>query len=185
MLRPLSAPAGAARAGAIVLLAALTAAGIPGAAAAAAADAPSSSSFEPYSFSITDMSPMLVYSPSSSGPADQTWNQSWSQSDWTKYMPEEDMMGDGISAHSTVFAGASVTLSFLGTGVSFSGVASGSVALIVDGGSDSPSDLDVSNATLASVSGLDYAWHNATLKLHSGALSVQSAGITTYMGGNG
>lgn len=141
--------------------------------------------FESYSFKVTDMSPMFAYSPSSSGTADQTWNQTWSQTNWSQWMTGQDMMGQGFSSHTTTFAGATVSISFLGTGVTFTGDASGSVSVIVDGGSDSPSDVSAVNTTVGQATGLDYAYHTVTLKLHSGELALQSAQIATYIGGSG
>jgi hypothetical protein len=139
---------------------------------------------------LSDMSPMLSWSPSASGPMDSTWNQTWTDASWADYTPLWPIvrMDDGrmpVSSHTTQYVGASVSLDFMGTAIYFFGTGKGSVSVDV-GGKKSYIDVDLSAiGVIASVSGLDNAAQKASVTLKSGEISINSVIVTVQVGGQG
>ncbi|WWC93029.1 uncharacterized protein L201_007993 [Kwoniella dendrophila CBS 6074] len=68
-----------------------------------------------FNVTVSDQSPTITYSPSRSGPIDQTWNSTYSGSSWGSYTNQT--IGQGISSHYTTHIGANASLSFWGTSV--------------------------------------------------------------------
>lgn len=136
--------------------------------------------------SISDMSPMLAYAPSASGPADIAWNQTYSNTSWSVYTPQYPVSFDGgDSAHTTSFSGASVAHEFIGTAVYFYGSASGTLTLNIDG-TEQKVDVEMpSHGLLASSTGLANGRHSAVLALSGGTLSVQNVTVELQVGGDG
>lgn len=62
---------------------------------------------------VTDQSPMVFYTPSRSGPANETWNVTYSESDWAT--SGNGAVGNGESTHYTTYIGASISFGFKGT----------------------------------------------------------------------
>ncbi|WWC73475.1 uncharacterized protein I206_107445 [Kwoniella pini CBS 10737] len=68
---------------------------------------------QPYNITVSDQSPTITYSPSRSGPSDQTWNVTYTESSWSSYLNQT--IGEGISAHYTTHIGANASLGWWGT----------------------------------------------------------------------
>jgi hypothetical protein len=139
---------------------------------------------------ISDMSPMIVYTPSSSGPAESTWNQTWAGISWANYTPKYPVIEDDndtmpLSFHTTSFVGATAQLSFLGTAVYFYGYAHGAFEIEV-GGTTTAVEIQSDEVVLLAYSeGLDNAMHDTRLILTSGEISLSAVVVTVEVGGVG
>ncbi len=110
-------------------------------------------------------------------PPDAGWNDTFSDIAWGAYNPKA--LPEGDSAAVTSFAGATVSVSWVGTGAWFHG-SGGDVAVTVDGREVYSGAMGVVGA-----SGLVYDLHNATLRVTGGTVSVTNVTLTTIIGGDG
>lgn len=135
-----------------------------------------------YNVTMSDTATVLRYSEPQNTTVERGWNQSYTGSPWSAYDPGD--LAQGSSMHSTSFAGASVSIQFVGTGAYFLGRGQGSVALEVDG-TQSYSGAIGASGVVAGAGGLEYATHTAKLSLVSGSLTLTNVTLTTIVGGNG
>lgn len=135
-----------------------------------------------YNMTMSDTATILQYSEPQNTTAELGWNQSYTGSPWSAYDPGN--LAEGSSMHNTSFAGASVSIQFVGTGAYFLGRGQGSVALEVDGTQSYSGNIGVSGV-VAGVGGLQYATHTAKLSLASGSLTLTNVTLTTIVGGSG
>lgn len=119
---------------------------------------------------------ILTYSPYNTT-ADQGWNETYTLASWGEY--NTGALPDGDGAQVTSFAGATVSVSWVGTGAYFHGTG-GAVAVTVDGKETYSGPMGV-----VGVSNLAYAAHNATLSVTGGSVSVTNVTLTTIIGGDG
>ncbi|CAK9783698.1 hypothetical protein CC85DRAFT_285549 [Cutaneotrichosporon oleaginosum] len=108
---------------------------------------------------------------------EQGWNETYSEASWGEYNTRA--LPDGDSAFVTSYAGATVGVSWVGTGAYFHGTG-GDVAVSVDG-----KDVYSGGMGVVGVGGLPYAAHNATLTVRGGTVSVTNLTLTTIIGGAG
>jgi len=160
------------------------------AASALAADALPHLTGKQANVTVTDMSPMMIYSPSSSGPMDSAWNQTWTNASWGQYTPlwPVDRLDDGtmpVSAHTTRFMGASASISFMGTAVYFYGMAQGSFSLEAGGQTTEVKLESTTTGLLASATGLANVAQEAKITLLSGEITINHVVVTVEVGGTG
>lgn len=140
----------------------------------------------PYNITVTDMSPTVAYTPQQQALAADGWNGTYSETPWEYYTNMS--LGEGNTLHTTSMVGASAEVSFVGVGVAFYGSGSGQLVLSVDGeGQDVTFDAGQPGSPvqlLASTSVL-FGYHNASIKLVSGSVSLARVVMTTYIGADG
>lgn len=140
----------------------------PGAAQTQSQDAVS------YNVTLTDMSPMITYTPAVL-PNSATWNS----------LPPPTCYGS-LSCHTTSSKGASVGITFTGTGASFLVSGAATLSLAVDGrlsfNRSVPNPSVVAGPVPVGVSGLSYGAHTVSLSLLDGSLSFYSVVLTAVVG---
>lgn len=146
----------------------------------------------PLSIAITDNSPLLVYRPdiprpeenaTRSGMAHQSWNVSFSGSKWSEWTPNR--VGHGKSEHRVSWPNATVTFSFMGTGVQFLGYTEENTQIALrltqstsaDTGKVTYPDEDGSLATLK----VAWGWHTVQLFLRTGTVVLTGVEFTTLI----
>lgn len=133
--------------------------------------------------SVTHLSPTIEYSPSRSGPSDETWNVTYVQE---QDAPNSGAIGDGPSSHYTTFDGASASLGFVGTAIYVYGYTNGTdsdVSLSVGG-----KDLEKGdgNGLLGWKEGLKNQWWDVAVNVTGGSgVGIQGMTFTTQLGGKG
>jgi len=135
-----------------------------------------------FNWTITDMDTMLAYTPSSTGSAKATWSNTFSGSETP--LAGQSVVGQGQSAHSTSFAGAFVTISFVGTGIYCMGEHTDASLLFTVDGANIPFDPSKLKAPLlayanAPTNKLTYGSHTAVLSLLGGSVSLHNCSIET------
>jgi hypothetical protein len=140
-----------------------------------------------YPLRMSDQAPVLVWTPTpqisdtDKGYPAKAWNVTYNESSWASWT--EGNSGKGKSAHTTSFVGASVTVSFIGTGVSFYGsIDDGHVEVSADGGGIYPFYDNIS--PLALVNGLEYGVHSVTLYTRgtpTTLVSISGVEVTTWI----
>lgn len=145
----------------------------------------------PLNISITDNSPLLWYDPDVPRPEENTtrtgaptdsWNVTWSSTPWSLWTPNR--VGHGTSAHATKAVGASVTFSWMGTGVTFLGHLDGQSAAVelqlLESFSAQEGEVHYpGDGRLASLHGLSWGWHQVRLILKAGTVSVTGLEYST------
>ncbi|OCF38829.1 hypothetical protein I317_07371 [Kwoniella heveanensis CBS 569] len=130
---------------------------------------------EPFNVSVSDQSPTISYQPSRSGPADTTWNVTYTESSWSNYVNQT--IGQGVSSHYTTHVGANATLGWWGTAVYLWGEAADQdIQVVVDG------QVNAKKADGGwTVTGLSEGWHRVRVKVVGGG-GVRLYGITFTTG---
>ncbi|GMK58116.1 hypothetical protein CspeluHIS016_0501480 [Cutaneotrichosporon spelunceum] len=139
------------------------------------------SAFVEYNTTMRSTAAILSYAPFNTT-ADAGWNETYATS-WGVYNP--GAMPDGDGAHVSSHAGATVSVSWVGTGAYFHG-SGGDVTVAIDGEERFAGGLgegDVVGA--AGVGGLAYAHHTAVLSVTGGTVRVTNVTLTTIIGGDG
>lgn len=143
----------------------------------------------PLNITITDNSPMLIYSPgiprpeensTRSGLARDSWNVSFSNSKWSEWTPNR--VGHGTSEHRVSTPNATVSLSFMGTGVRFLGHtednANVSLRLVQSTIPKGRASYDDGRGTVADLQ-LRWGRHTVQLTLHNGTMVLTGVEIRT------
>lgn len=149
-----------------------------------------------YNETITDLDPILQYTPQLRAPTMQTddpqgypmnsWNITDSGMGWNALPEQIYYVLRGTSTHVTSLKGATVSLEWVGSAVYFWGTLQGDVSLAVDGADVSPANSlgDVaqpehsSSKLVAVATGLTQGNQKATLTLQSGNIT----GVTYTLG---
>ncbi|BEI82293.1 hypothetical protein CcaverHIS002_0301610 [Cutaneotrichosporon cavernicola] len=130
-----------------------------------------------YNVTMRSTAAILAYEPFNTT-SDAGWNETYSLASWGEY--NTGAMPDGDNAHVTSHIGATVSVSWVGTGVYFHG--SGQVSIQVDDNETYSGPMDVGGV---GVGGLPYTSHNAILSVTEGTVSVTNVTLTTIIGGDG
>ncbi|WVQ66504.1 uncharacterized protein L199_004685 [Kwoniella botswanensis] len=135
---------------------------------------------ELYNITVSDQSPTISYSPSRSGPADQSWNVTYSDSNWSDYVNQT--IGQGVSSHYTTYIGANASLGWWGSAVYLWAEAGDSdIEVKVDG-----------NTTAKKIDGgwyvdkLSESWHRLRVRvIGNGGVRITGVTFTTVIGEEG
>ncbi|WRT69479.1 uncharacterized protein IL334_006465 [Kwoniella shivajii] len=134
---------------------------------------------QPFNISVSDQSPTITYYPSRSGPPDQSWNVTYSDSSWSSYLNQT--IGQGVSTHYTTHIGANASLGWWGT----------ALYLHADG-NESDAEVKVDNTTAKKVDdgwmldGLSQGWHRISLRVIGNAgVGLKGITFTTGIGETG
>lgn len=139
----------------------------------------------PYSVTVPDSSSTFQYTPFGDTDVASGWNLTYSgsaDSSWnTTALPS------GMSSHRTTRAGASVTMTWVGTAISlFGSGAEGSYEIALDGKDPVTGKPDSGSSTLAAFSGLEYTNHSVNMTtLDNSELSFLGATFTIGLGQSG
>jgi hypothetical protein len=141
-----------------------------------------------FNYTFTDMSPMLVYTPTSSGSIDAAWNNSYIGS--APVAAGLDVVGLGTSAHTSSAPNAYLTFGFVGTGVYLFGetrdpaVADSTstdaqIRLTVDGVNYDFAPSTMRDALLGFKDKMGWGAHTAVLSVLSGTVSLHNVSVLT------
>lgn len=122
-----------------------------------------------WNFTIDDTSPYLLYFPYSDGSISSGWQTWYSVSQFNTGVGQ---VGQGDSYHLTSLSNASVTLQFMGTGISLFGFSNSSFDVAIDNGTHTTFNAPVTSDSLL------YSNFNLTNELHSLTLRAQPSPTT-------
>lgn len=139
---------------------------------------------QPYNVTLTSDSSTLNYYPSRTGASPETWNVTYTSSDWSTYTPNASL-GIGESPHFTTHIGAWVSVGWVGTAVYVWGLAGvGVYTFSVDG--QTVYDVNATTGMLGMVSGLDDGWHELVVTVTGEqGVTLQGMTVTTGVGETG
>lgn len=134
-----------------------------------------------YVLELADSSPALLYSPSVVTPdvarANETWVDWFSSWDSRPPPPPSDFVwGEGEGTHTTSLAGASVSISFVGTRIEWWGRVDAGTVLSAGGNEITPEGS--TQTYLLAASDQPLGAHNASLTLVSGGLTLTRVLLT-------
>jgi hypothetical protein len=135
-----------------------------------------------FNYTLTDMDTLLSYTPSSSGPALLTWENTFSDSP-APSLPGRSIFGRGASLHTTSMPGSTVAWSFYGDGVYVHGNASAAarIRLTTDGANADfvPAELNATDSIAWAE--VEEGWHDVMLSVLDGEVSVARVSVRTGM----
>ncbi|OSX56608.1 hypothetical protein POSPLADRAFT_1159710 [Postia placenta MAD-698-R-SB12] len=137
-----------------------------------------------YNFTFTDQSAYVIFLPYRDGPLDSQWNVSYSQSaqdDWSY----SNNLGKGISSHKTTLVGASVELSWTGTGVWIYGTGDRAAYTVQIDFDPAVLGQGDNEGVLFTQTNLTYGPHDLTLTVLNSLISITGVNITVGLGDSG
>ncbi|EED81897.1 predicted protein [Postia placenta Mad-698-R] len=137
-----------------------------------------------YNVAFTDQSAYVIFLPYRDGPVDSQWNVSYSQSaqdDWSY----SNNLGKGISSHNTSLVGASVELSWTGTGVWIYGTGDRAAYTVQIDSDPAVLGQGDNEGVLFTQTNLTYGPHGLTLTVLNTLISITGVNITVGLGDSG
>lgn len=130
---------------------------------------------------ITDQSPTIFYTPSKAGPASETWNITYSESDSSAWTP--GAVGNGYSSHITTFESASLSFGFKGTAIYVQGTETNDGSSVMTVGSQLADKVGGRDGLVAYKTGLEDKWWPVKLNVTgTGSVAITSIIFTVNIG---